>query len=174
MPMDLELEVSSLFNRSKKEKIRFYGCPPNSQKNMLMKSLFPQNWKAKKIPTLYLPKRFVRANGLDTRCGDDSDERGWRSFCHANGLKARGFSTFKLVQNGRTLVLRLSPKEPKEDCSEANVVESLSTELSDEESSPNEKSSQEYSKGKERKSTLIQKASSSASQNQFVTVTLTR
>ncbi|KAG7567623.1 B3 DNA binding domain [Arabidopsis thaliana x Arabidopsis arenosa] len=143
---------------------------------------------------LYLPKRFMRANGLDTRCGEmilmnekgrswaldlkrknscgtTYIKRGWRSFCRANGLRAGSSYTFKLIQNGRTLVLRLVPKEPEEE--EKANVESLSTEPSDEESSQDEKSSQECSKTMEKKSILIQKASSSASQSRFVTVTLT-
>ncbi|CAH8263420.1 unnamed protein product [Arabidopsis lyrata] len=144
---------------------------------------------------LYLPKRFMRENGLDTRCGEmilmnekgrswaldlkrknscgtTYIKRGWRSFCRANGLRAGSFYTFKLIQNERTLVLRLVPKEPEEEEEKANV-ESLSTEPSDEESSQDEKSSQECSKTMEKKSILIQKASSSASQSRFVTVTLT-
>ncbi|XP_010429462.1 PREDICTED: B3 domain-containing protein REM14-like [Camelina sativa] len=126
---------------------------------------------------LNFPRSFVRENGLDTRCGEivlmnekgrswtvdlrckrscgiAYIKRGWRNFCHANELRAGSFFTFKLIiQRGRTLVLRLSPKEPIEEqkCSEAN-----------EESSQNEKSS------------LIRKASSLASQNRYVTVTLTR
>ncbi|CAH8263433.1 unnamed protein product [Arabidopsis lyrata] len=116
---------------------------------------------------LYLPKRFMRANGLDTRCGEmilmnekgrswaldlkrknscgtTYIKRGWRSFCRVNGLRAGSFYTFKLIQNERTLVLRLVPKEPEEEEEKANV-ESLSTEPT----------------------------SSSASQSRFVTVTLT-
>ncbi|XP_019085127.1 PREDICTED: B3 domain-containing protein REM14 [Camelina sativa] len=113
---------------------------------------------------------FVRANGLDRRCGEIilMNEKGrswsvslkrrscgttyirgggWRSFCQANGLRAGDFSSFKLIQRGGTLGLRISPGEiEEEDClSEGNVVKSRS----------------------------IWKASSSESQNRFVTVTLT-
>ncbi|XP_010467375.1 PREDICTED: B3 domain-containing protein REM14-like [Camelina sativa] len=121
--------------------------------------------------SLTLPMSFVRANGLDTRCGEKILMRekgrswtvslkrkkscgttyirgGWRSFCQANGLRAGDFLTFKLIQRGGTLGLRISPGEieEEEDClSEGNVVKSRS----------------------------IWKASSSESQNRFVTVTLT-
>ncbi|RID66339.1 hypothetical protein BRARA_D01489 [Brassica rapa] len=141
--------------------------------------------------TLGLPMKFSRENGLDTRCGEivlmnDKGRtwkltlkrkkscgtmyitQGWRSFCSANGLRAGSFFTFKLIKRGGTLVLRLSPKEreDEEDCSpKANEVESLSTESeSDEESSQNEKQI------KKHRST--RKASSSLSQNLFVTLTL--
>ncbi|CAA7032981.1 unnamed protein product [Microthlaspi erraticum] len=146
--------------------------------------------------TLCLPRRFVRENGLDTRCGEIVlmkekcrswrlnlkrknscgtmyITRGWRSFCGANGIRAGGFFTFKLIQRGKTLILRLSPEgsNNEEDCSsEANEVESLSTE---QDSNRDERSSQEGSKRKEKKGISICKASSSASQNRFVTVTLT-
>lgn len=112
-----------------------------------------------------LPKSFVRANGLETRCGDivlmnekgrswtsalEQRQcgkiyitRGWRSFCSANGLKAGDIFTFKLIKRGGTLLLRKSPshRESKEDeGSEAEEIESLSTESdSDEESNQDEK-----------------------------------
>ncbi|EOA29225.1 hypothetical protein CARUB_v10025498mg, partial [Capsella rubella] len=124
-----------------------------------------------RFDSLNLPLSFVRANGLDKRCGEiilinekgrswtvdlkqktsceaTYIKRGWRSFCQANGLRAGSFFTFKLIQRGRSLgLLRLSPREIKEEdgLSEANVV----------------------------KSTLIWKPSLSPSQNRFVTVTLT-
>lgn len=137
-----------------------------------------------------LPRTFARANGLDTRigeivlmnekgkswtldlkgkksCGTVYIKRGWRSFCHANGLKAGGFYTFKLNQRGGTPVLRLLSEEPEEEeCSEGDERESLSTESeSDEESNQDEKNL------KRRRSKW--KASSSPSQNRFVTITLT-
>ena len=78
-----------------------------------------------------LPKSFVKANGLETRCGEIVlinekgiswklnlkpkrscgtmyITRGWRSFCRVNGLRAGSFFTFKLIQRRGTLVLRLS------------------------------------------------------------------
>ncbi|KAG2308242.1 hypothetical protein Bca52824_027990 [Brassica carinata] len=139
--------------------------------------------------TLYLPVKFSRENGLDTRCGEIvlMNEkgrtwklklkrkrscgtmyitRGWRSFCSANGLRAGSSFTFKLIKKGGTLVLRLSPKEREEDCSsEANEVESLSTETESD-----EESSQDDRKIKKHRSTW--KASSSQSQNRLVTLTL--
>ncbi|KAL1197924.1 putative B3 domain-containing protein REM15 [Cardamine amara subsp. amara] len=151
--------------------------------------------------SLYLPKRFVRANGIVTgsgeivlmnqkgkswtlklkqkqSCGTIYIRGGWKSFCGANRLRAGDIVTFKLSQRGETLVLHLCPteSEEEEESSEANeeVVSLSSTEVeSIEESSEDEKSSQECSKGKEMKSGLIWKGSSSASQNRFVTLTLT-
>ncbi|KAL1221440.1 putative B3 domain-containing protein REM15 [Cardamine amara subsp. amara] len=142
---------------------------------------------------LNLPMKFVRVNGIvvgsgkivlmnekgrswtlklrqKPSCGTTYIRRGWRSFCHANGLKAGSFFTFKLIQKGRTQVLRLSRNEPEEEeevCSESNEVESLSTEPeSDGESSQEErKISQECSISKG-------KPSSSSSQDRFVTLTL--
>ncbi|KAJ4902942.1 putative B3 domain-containing protein REM15 [Raphanus sativus] len=140
--------------------------------------------------TLSLPMKFSRENGLDTRCGEIvlmNDKggtwklklkrkrscgtmyitRGWRSFCSANGLRAGTSFTFKLIKRGGTLALRLTPKE-REDCSsEANEVESLSTEPESD-----EESSQDVEKIKKHRSTW--KASSSQSQNRFVTLTLRR
>ncbi|CAB80784.1 AT4g00260 [Arabidopsis thaliana] len=128
--------------------------------------------------TLYLPKRFMRENGVDKRCGEmilinekgkswtldlkvkkssgtSLIKRGWRSFCSANGLRAGSIITLKLIKKRATLVLRLIPNEPEE----ANEVVSLSTEQeSDEESIHDEKISR-------RKSLL--------SENRFVTLTLT-
>ena len=98
-------------------------------------------------------------------CGTMYITQGWRSFCSANGLRAGSFFTFKLIKKGGTQVLRLSPKE-REDCSsEANEMESLSTETeSDEESSQYEKQI------KKHRSTW--KASSSQSQDRFLTLAL--
>ncbi|KAF2603649.1 hypothetical protein F2Q70_00027838 [Brassica cretica] len=78
-----------------------------------------------------LRKSFVRANALETRCGEIvlTNEkgtswkldlkrkrscgnmyitRGWRRFCRVNGLRAGCFFTFKLIRTGGTLVLRFS------------------------------------------------------------------
>ncbi|CAN7136893.1 unnamed protein product [Brassica rapa subsp. narinosa] len=141
--------------------------------------------------TLGLPMKFSRENGVEARCGEIvlMNERGrtwklnlkrkrscgtmyitqgWRSFCSANGLRAGSSSTFKLIKRGGTLTLRLSSKETEEeeDCSpKANEVESLSTEPESD-----EESSQDDEKIKKHRSTW--KASSSLSQNRFVTLTL--
>lgn len=111
-----------------------------------------------------LPSRFVRENGLSARCGQmvlmnekgkswTLDLRrknssgtmyirgGWRSFCHANGIRAGDSYTFKLIQRGGTLVLRKSSSptesEAEEESSEADDIESLSIES---DSSEDEKS----------------------------------
>ncbi|XP_033145331.1 B3 domain-containing protein REM14-like isoform X1 [Brassica rapa] len=143
--------------------------------------------------TLGLPMKFSRENGLEARCGEIvlMNEKGrswklnlkrkiscgtmyitqgWRSFCSANGLRAGSSSTFKLIKRGGTLALRLSSKETEEeeeeDCSlKAIEVESLSTEPESD-----EESSQDDEKIKKHRSTW--KASSSQSQNRFVTLTL--
>ncbi|KAG7567857.1 Reverse transcriptase domain [Arabidopsis thaliana x Arabidopsis arenosa] len=78
-----------------------------------------------------------------------------KSFCHANGLRAGSFFTFKLIERGGTLGLRLSHRELEE---EANAIEN----------NQDERSSRECTKRN-----LIWKASSVPSQNQFVKVTLT-
>ncbi|CAA7033025.1 unnamed protein product [Microthlaspi erraticum] len=154
---------------------------------------------ALRYDTLRLPMSFVRANGLHTRCGEIvlMNEKGrswtlnlrrkkscgtmyirggWRSFCHANGIKAGDFFTFKLIKRGGTLVLRKSPSptgsEEEEDCSsEGDDMESLSTESdSDDEEEINQ---DEKSFEKPR---LTGKASSSAlnlNQNRFLTLNLT-
>ncbi|XP_020885759.1 B3 domain-containing protein REM14 isoform X1 [Arabidopsis lyrata subsp. lyrata] len=144
--------------------------------------------------TLYLPRRFMRENGLDKRCGKmilmnekgkswtldlkqkkscgtSLIKRGWSSFCRANGLRAGSIITFKLIKKGGNLVLRLLTNEPKEEdeCSEANEVESLSTDQESNEESHDEK----ISRRKEKKGNLMWKASSSPSENRFVTLTLT-
>ena len=107
-----------------------------------------------------LPRSFVRANGLEKRCGDivlmnekckswtlalkqelcgnTYIRRGWRSFCSSNGLKTGGLYTFKLIKRGRTSVLRLSStdSELEEESSEGDEVESLSTEPESDEGTP--------------------------------------
>ncbi|CAL9234166.1 unnamed protein product, partial [Arabidopsis halleri] len=116
--------------------------------------------------SLNLPMCFVRANGLDKRCGEmilinekgrswtvalkrkkscgtTYIRRGWRSFCHANGLRAGSFFTFKLFQRGGTLGLRLEE--------EANAIDN----------------------NQDERSSRHVKASSLPSQNRFVKVTLT-
>lgn len=98
----------------------------------------------------YLPTRFVRANGIETGCGEIvlKNEKGtswtlalrqklcgtvfithgWRSFCLANRLKAGDSFTFKLIQGGRTLVLLLSEEEKER--SEGDEIDSESDEES--------------------------------------------
>ncbi|KAJ4869699.1 B3 domain-containing protein REM14 [Raphanus sativus] len=130
---------------------------------------------------------FVRANGLETRCGEIvlMNEKGrswtltlkprqcgrsritggWRGFCSANGLKAGDLFTFKLIKRGATLVLLLkSPSQQEDEGSEADEeIESLSTESD----SHDEESNQD-----EKRRISIWKASSSPSLNRFVTLTL--
>ncbi|XP_010429446.1 PREDICTED: B3 domain-containing protein REM14-like isoform X2 [Camelina sativa] len=149
--------------------------------------------------TMYLPKKFMRENGIYTKhgeiilmnqkgrswtldlkrkkwCGTFCIKRGWKSFCRANGLSAGSIITFKLIKKRGTLTLRLIPNEgeEEEEISEANKVESLSRDQeSDEESSHDEKISQECSRRNEKKRRLRWIASSSPSKNRFVTLTLT-
>ncbi|KAJ4876967.1 putative B3 domain-containing protein REM15 [Raphanus sativus] len=137
--------------------------------------------------SLNLPMSFVRANGLETRCGEIvlMNEKGrswtltlkprqcgrsritggWRGFCSANGLKAGDLFTFKLIKRGATLVLLLkSPSQQEDEGSEADEeIESLSTESD----SHDEESNQD-----EKRRISIWKASSSPSLNRFVTLTL--
>ncbi|KAF8106157.1 hypothetical protein N665_0146s0003 [Sinapis alba] len=122
---------------------------------------------------LNIPKSFVRANGLETRygeiflmnekgtswtlilkqknsCGTMYITRGWRRFCRVNGLRVGSFFTFKLIQRGGTLVLRMSPSSTESEC--------------DEKSNHDEKTF--------KKPRWTWKTSSSPSQNLFVTLTL--
>ncbi|CAN8314981.1 unnamed protein product [Cochlearia groenlandica] len=135
--------------------------------------------------TLNLPKPFARANRLDKRCGEivlmnqkakswnlclkrkNSRgtvyiTRGWRKFCRDNGLRAGGFYTFKLIQSRETLVLRLSEEEEEE---EESVKDDEINSLSAGQETDVEK--------RLRKRKYMWEASSSASQNRFVTLTLT-
>ncbi|XP_020888131.1 putative B3 domain-containing protein REM15 [Arabidopsis lyrata subsp. lyrata] len=158
-------------NNQRTKKVR--KNPREEAESSLDLSYFVANVTSSNIryDSLNLPMRFVRANGVDTRCGEmilinengkswtvdlkrkkscgtTYIRRGWRSFCHANGLRAGSSFTFKLIQRGATLCLRLSPRELKEeDC------------LSEPETNQDERSSQECTKRKFK--------------NCFVTVTLT-
>lgn len=128
---------------------------------------------------------------------------GWRSFCQANGIKARDPFMFKLVKTAGKPVLCLCPTESNRDtslvaCSEGNNANSLSTNASSGEESSETEESEENSieditvkeeneeESIEEKSSLreclkIEKwkycsrsgASSSSSQNRFVTLTIT-
>ncbi|KAG2308241.1 hypothetical protein Bca52824_027989 [Brassica carinata] len=143
---------------------------------------------------LYLPRSFVRANGLKTRCGEIvlvnetgrswtlklKRERsresmyirpGWRSFCRVNGLRAGSFFTLRLIRRGGTLTLCLSPKETEDCSSEANETESLSTESESDEGSSHI-SSHERIEREDKKCGTIWEASSSTSQSRFVTLTV--
>ncbi|CAN8284173.1 unnamed protein product [Cochlearia groenlandica] len=164
-------------------------------------SIEPSCFVAKVMPStlrydrLTIPRSFVKENGLEKRYGEivlmnekgrswtvvlkgrrtrrsTYISRGFRSFCNANGLKVGDIFTFKLIQRGNTMVLRMSLEDQEvEECIEANEIESLSTEHDiDEESDKEEISSQECFKRKARR---MWKASSSVSQNPFVIVTLT-
>ncbi|CAA0371076.1 unnamed protein product [Arabidopsis thaliana] len=120
---------------------------------------------------------FCEANGLDKRCGEmilifekgrswtvdlkrknscptTYIKRGWGSFCNANGFRAGSFFSFKLFQRGGTPGLRSSHREVEE---EAITIEYLST---------------EPDRNQDERSSQIWKASSSPSQNRFMTVTL--
>ncbi|XP_010472473.1 PREDICTED: B3 domain-containing protein REM14-like [Camelina sativa] len=149
--------------------------------------------------TMYLPIKFMRENGIYTKrgemilmnqkgrswtldlrrknwCGTFFIKRGWKIFCRANGLSAGSIVTFKLIKKrGTLLTLRLIPNEGEdEESSEANKVESLSRDQeSDEESSHDEKISQECLRRNEKKRRLRWTASSAPSKNRFVTLTLT-
>ncbi|XP_020883187.1 B3 domain-containing protein REM14 [Arabidopsis lyrata subsp. lyrata] len=81
-------------------------------------------------------------------CGTTYIRRGWRSFCHANGLRAGSFFTFKLIERGGTLGLRLSHRELDE---EANAIDN----------------------NQDERSSRHVKASSLPPQNRFVRVTPT-
>ncbi|KAF8053051.1 hypothetical protein N665_1469s0002 [Sinapis alba] len=124
-------EENNLGNIPKEKKVK-----KNPRKGTDSSSLDPSCFVAYVSPAslrhdkLNLPRSFVRSNGLETRCGEillmnkkckswtlalKQDlcgstyiRAGWRRFCSANGLKTGGLYTFKLIQRGRTPVLRLS------------------------------------------------------------------
>lgn len=174
----------------------------------------------------YLPKEFVRSNDLKKESCEivlknenggtwnlglrhiKSNSNmvisgGWRSFCQANGIKARDPFMFKLVRTAGKSVLCLCPTESNRDtslveCSEGNAVNFLSTNPScGKESSETEESGEKSieditvkveneeesmeEKGSLRECLNIEKwkycsslgASSSSSQNRFVTITIT-
>ena len=126
---------------------------------------------------------------------------GWKSFCYANKLKARSFFRFKLVRTeGKHVLCLCSAEETNSntrlvECSEGTDVNSLSTDPSSgEESSEAEESEETKSvKDKCREDIIVKedseeesikdkislrecsrsRASSSASQNRFVTLTVT-
>ncbi|KAG2306922.1 hypothetical protein Bca52824_026670 [Brassica carinata] len=108
-----------------------------SKRDAESSSIHPSCYVANVTPSglrddrMFLRRSFVMENGLETRfgetvlmnekgrswtlklnrkssCGTMSISGGWRSFCKANGLRAGSFFTFKLIQTGGTLVLRLS------------------------------------------------------------------
>ncbi|KAF3508321.1 hypothetical protein F2Q69_00001456, partial [Brassica cretica] len=175
-------KINSKKNNPKREA----ECSSSSDPSCFLANVIPSTLR---YDSLNLPRSFVRANGLETRCGDivlingkgrsrtlslkqrqcgrSYITRGWRSFFSANGLEAGDSFTFKLIKRGGTLVLlHKSPshRESKEnEGSEADdEIESLSTESdSDEESNQDEK-----------KRISIWNASSSPSLNRFVTLTL--
>ncbi|XP_006293928.2 putative B3 domain-containing protein REM15 [Capsella rubella] len=104
--------------------------------------------------TMYLPKWFMRENGIDGRCGDmillnekgrswtldlrrkscgTAFLRGWRSFCLDNGLRAKMVVTFKLIKKEGTLTLRLTPNEAEEEEQEEEAKEEEEEEAKEEE-----------------------------------------
>ncbi|CAF1861645.1 unnamed protein product [Brassica napus] len=137
--------------------------------------------------TLNLPRSFVRSNGLETRCGGEIVlmnekgkswtlalkqklsgstyiRRGWRRFCSANVLKTGGVYTFKLIHSGRTPVLRLFFTESESESEERNV-EKIQRKKA-------ESSSLDPSSFVANNPTSTWKASSSQSQNRFLTLAL--
>lgn len=91
---------------------------------------------------------------------------GWRSFCQANGLKARDFFRFKLVRTGAKPVLCLCPAETNSntrlvECSEGTDVNSVSTDPSNgEKGSETEKSEENKSvKDKGREGIIVKEES---------------
>ncbi|WZZ82728.1 hypothetical protein YC2023_103300 [Brassica napus] len=148
---------------------------------------------------LTLPKRFVRENGLETRCGEIvlmnekgrswnlnlarkdscgtmSITGGWKSFCNASGLRAGSLFTFKLIKRGDTLVLLKSPssiKSAEEDCLEAYEIEPDREEASNQDEKPRLLWKASTSSPSQKKPRSLWKAStSSPSQNLFLTLTL--
>ncbi|XP_018436172.1 putative B3 domain-containing protein REM15 [Raphanus sativus] len=145
--------------QNKKNKRRYVESSSSLDPSCFMNYVRPSSLRDNR---LNLPKRFVKANGLETRCGEIvlMDEKGrswnfrltqkkscgtiavaggWTSFCRANGLRAGSLFTFKLIKRGDALVLLKSPsstKSAEEDCLEANEIELDS----EEESNQDEKS----------------------------------
>ncbi|XP_024014605.1 B3 domain-containing protein REM14 [Eutrema salsugineum] len=188
-----DLFTFNLFQRGKTPVLRLY---PKTEAGSSSSSLDPSCFVAKISPatlrydSLRLPVKFWRENGLNRRCGEIVlmnekgtswtlnlkqkrsscgtmfIRRGWRSFCRANGLRAGDSITFKLIQRGGNLFLRLTSTESKEECSEGDEIESLSTESE----SDHEEMDQDEKSFKNPRS--LWKASSSASQNLFLTLTL--
>lgn len=115
---------------------------------------------------------------------------GWKTFCQVNGIKARDSFMFKLVETGKKPVLSLCPSNPDktplelpEDSDDANSHSSNTSsggddgsksQESEKESLGDKSISQEYCCEMEKKMNYWGcRASSSYSQNQFVTLTLT-
>ncbi|CAH8390911.1 unnamed protein product [Eruca vesicaria subsp. sativa] len=128
---------------------------------------------------LYLGREFVTANGLNKGCSEIvlKNERGgtwtlplkhyksinhtylgpgWTTFCQVNGIKAEDSFMFKLVRTGDKPVLCLCPEDSDD----------LSSSTSSGDKSSKSQESKEESLGDKR-------ASSSYSQDRFVTLTLT-
>ncbi|KAG7592893.1 DNA-binding pseudobarrel domain superfamily [Arabidopsis thaliana x Arabidopsis arenosa] len=112
-------------------------------------------------------------------------KRGWASFCQGSGLKARDSFKFKLDGTEEKPVLSLCPAESNHDktpkaCPEGyDDVKSLSSNPSSgDDSSKSEESEENISQDcleiKKRKYFSSCRASSSYTQNRFVTLTLTR
>ncbi|RID53538.1 hypothetical protein BRARA_G00923, partial [Brassica rapa] len=139
---------------------------------------------------LYLGREFVTSNGLNKGCSEivlknEGGGRwtlplkhyksinhtylgpGWTTFCQVNGIKAEDAFMFKLVRTGEKPVLCLCPEEsshrdktPVECLEDSDDVNPLS-------SSSKSKESKEESLGDKR-------ASSSYSEDRFLTLTLTQ
>nr|VDD36908.1 unnamed protein product [Brassica oleracea] len=146
---------------------------------------------------LYLGKEFVAANGLNKGCSEIvlKNERGgrwtlplkhyksinhtylgpgWTPFCQVNGIKAEDSFMFKLVRTGDKPVLCLCPEEsshrdktPLECLEDSDDVNPLSSSTCSGDKSSKSKESKEESLGDKR-------ASSSYSEDRFLTLTLTQ
>ncbi|CAN6873252.1 unnamed protein product [Brassica oleracea] len=146
---------------------------------------------------LYLGKEFVAANGLNKGCSEIvlKNERGgrwtlplkhyksinhtylgpgWTTFCQVNGIKAEDSFMFKLVRTGDKPVLCLCPEEsshrdktPLECLEDSDDVNPLSSSTCSGDKSSKSKESKEESLGDKR-------ASSSYSEDRFLTLTLTQ
>ncbi|KAL0656529.1 hypothetical protein Bca4012_077113 [Brassica carinata] len=146
---------------------------------------------------LYLGREFVAANGLNKGCSEivlknEGGGRwtlplkhyksinhtylgpGWTTFCQVNGIKAEDSFMFKLVRTGDKPVLCLCPEEsshrdktPLECPEDSDDVNPLSSSTCSGDKSSKSKESKEESLGDKR-------ASSSYSEDRFLTLTLTQ
>ncbi|XP_010548552.1 PREDICTED: putative B3 domain-containing protein REM15 [Tarenaya hassleriana] len=143
---------------------------------------------------LYLPKSFIRSNGLENRCCEillmneqgiwwESILRsrkdngrvhiygGWRSFCCANGQKPDSFCTFKLVLGGTKLALLRLPSTG----SDGNSISKTCTESIEKKAVDANTRTREKNPKRKEKTRIMQRASSDSSpcRNPFVALTPT-
>ncbi|XP_013603572.1 PREDICTED: B3 domain-containing protein REM14-like [Brassica oleracea var. oleracea] len=193
-----KLKLSKIQN---KKKVKKKNKKKYVESSLLDPSCFVNNVRPSSLRDnrLTLPKRFVRENGLETRCGEIvlmnekgrswnlnlarkdscgtmSITGGWKSFCNASGLRAGSLFTFKLIKRGDTLVLLKSPssiKSAEEDCLEAYEIEPDREEASNQDEKPRLLWKASTSSPSQKKPRSLWKAStSSPSQNLFLTLTL--